>query len=264
MKDALKIPYVLLHKARSLLDNFSSRKNERRLLSLKDRHAGQRCFIIGNGPSLKIDDLNTLHRWNEITFGVNRIYLAYGKTAWRPTYYNVEDFPVIEYSYNEINKLKGSTKIVIRHPKLKQGKDTIFFNRVATAYSGNPDFYPTPVPAVFCGQTIVYISMQLAYFMGFKEIYLLGVDLSWDTKGKSLDVRSDRYTVSTDTEHFTSNYFPAGERHFPITDTHVDYVTRAFTLARDFCNSHGVSIYNATRGGQLEVFPRVDFDSLFA
>ncbi|MBQ4379398.1 MAG: hypothetical protein II821_09430 [Treponema sp.] len=42
-----------------------------------------------------------------------------------------------------------------------------------------------------------------------------------------------------------------------------DFATNAFFAAKRYADEHGVRILNATRGGKIEVFERVDFDSLF-
>ena len=68
--------------------------NERRLLSFRNRHRGQRAFILGNGPSLNECDLTRLK--NEVTFGVNGIFLNYDRMGFHPTYYVVEDVFVAE------------------------------------------------------------------------------------------------------------------------------------------------------------------------
>ena len=43
----------------------------------------------------------------------------------------------------------------------------------------------------------------------------------------------------------------------------VDNIYNAHVAAKKYADEHDIKIYNATRGGKLEVFPRVDFDSLF-
>src|SRR6187551_16933 len=60
------------------------RESIRRLAALKDIHKGKRAFIIGNGPSLKQTDLSKLK--NEITFGMNRVYLAFPDWGFSTTY----------------------------------------------------------------------------------------------------------------------------------------------------------------------------------
>ena len=60
-----------------------------KLKKYKDIHKGKRCFIIGNGPSLQMSDLEILYKNKEICFGVNRIFLGFNDTEWRPDYYVV-------------------------------------------------------------------------------------------------------------------------------------------------------------------------------
>lgn len=78
-------------------------KNDINIKALKNKHKGQRCFIVGSGPSLKVDDLNKLK--DEVTFACNKIYLAFNDTSWRPTYYSVYDVLVAENNKSEIDAL---------------------------------------------------------------------------------------------------------------------------------------------------------------
>ena len=66
----------------------------KKLSELKGCHKGQRCFIIGNGPSLKAEDLDKLQ--NEICFASNMIYKIYDQTSWRPTYYCNSDTRILK------------------------------------------------------------------------------------------------------------------------------------------------------------------------
>src|SRR5690625_1280148 len=60
-----------------------------KLKKIKNKHQGERCFIIATGPSLTIGDLEKLN--NEITISMNSICLAFDETDWRPTYYGIQD-----------------------------------------------------------------------------------------------------------------------------------------------------------------------------
>lgn len=82
--------------------------NDQKLLALKDLHRGQHCFIVGNGPSLTIADLDRLQ--HEITFASNRITLAFEETKWRPTYYTLCDRVVAESNETMVREL-SMTKI---------------------------------------------------------------------------------------------------------------------------------------------------------
>ena len=87
--------------------------------------------------------------------------------------------------------------------------------------------------------------MQLAAYMGFKEIYLLGVDFSYGGQKKN-----EAYTHFYNEKKITSIGF-------------VNLVTLAYQSAKQYADEHGLKIYNATRGGKLEIFERINFDDLF-
>lgn len=80
--------------------------------------------------------------------------------------------------------------------------------------------------------------------MGFKEIYLLGVDFT------GADEHGGKY-----------NHFYSEKELTSVSYT--DQVKNSYEKAKKYADEHGIKIYNATRGGKLEIFPRVDFDSLF-
>jgi len=77
------------------------------LKPLKNKHLNKRSFIIGTGPSLTIKDLELLE--NEITFGCNKLYLAFDNTDWRPTYFTMSDPIHLKNSYDNVVDLKTTT-----------------------------------------------------------------------------------------------------------------------------------------------------------
>lgn len=74
------IPYQQSH--------FSRTKYGKLLALYKGKFTGKRCFLIGNGPSLRAEDLTRLHEAGEITFAFNRIYNIFDQTPWRPSFYD--------------------------------------------------------------------------------------------------------------------------------------------------------------------------------
>ena len=96
--------------------------------------------------------------------------------------------------------------------------------------------------------------MQLAAYMGFSEIYLLGVDHNY-----SIEIDSDGNIIKNDES--VKNYFD--EAKVSINDINLPKVvemTRAYLSAERYSRDHGFRIFNATRGGKLEMFERVNFD----
>src|ERR1043165_2706228 len=79
------------------------RESIKRLTELKDIHNGKRAFIIGNGPSLKQMDLSKLR--NEITFCMNRFYLAFPELGFSATYLCITNDLVVEQFVDDINAL---------------------------------------------------------------------------------------------------------------------------------------------------------------
>ena len=235
-------------------------KNEKKFANLRNKHAGRRCFIIGNGPSLRIEDLDKLN--GEISFAANKIYLAFDKTNWRPAYYAVTDDLVAKQNYLDIGNLSGFTKFFPCHAKTLWGapfNDAIYFRYIyyQNRYPKPPRFGLNPLRKIYAGRTVLYAFIQIALFMGIREIYLLGVDFSFIEPSK----KNGRILISEgESNHFHPNYRKPGEKW---VEPEVKQQKKAFEEAGKAVEKMGGRILNATRGGKLEVFPRVDFNELF-
>ncbi len=236
--------------------------NEKRLCRLKNVHRGKRAFIIGNGPSLNLCDLALLK--GEITFGVNAIFLNCEKMGYHPTYYVVEDEFIAEDRAAEVNRFRGPVKFFGNYVNycIEASADVIWLNLRMDygPYPGFPHFSRNAARAVWVGGTVTYVCLQLAYYMGFNNVYLIGFDHSYKIP-KDATVEGDAITSqSADPNHFDSAYFGKGYRwHDPM----VERMEQAFCRAREEYSASGRHIFNATVGGRLEVFPRVDYDGLF-
>jgi len=237
-----------------------------KLRALKNSRKKNRCFVIGNGPSLKHTELELLK--NEVTFATNGFFLKLPELNWMPTFYVVEDHLVAEDRAHEINMLRGPTKLFPANVRyvLTPDDDTIYFDhRPRKRAPENFDFSFDADVHTYAGGTVTFTCLQLAAYLGFEEIYLIGVDadydvpkdavLSGDGRVKEIDMKSD------DPNHFHPDYFGKGKRwHEP----NVDVMLNAYEEAKARCDQRGVKIQNATVGGKLEVFDRVAFSSLFS
>ena len=152
----------------------------------KDIHKGKRCFILGNGPSLNQIDLSLLK--DEITFGCNHIYLM---KDFKSSYYCIADYWVMEKIKNEIQKaypdiIKFSTR-THQDKVLPNLQNTCNIEAISYVYdeTGKPQFSDDLRKGVYGGYSIVYVMLQLAYYLGFTEIYLLGIDGIKDGKMNS-------------------------------------------------------------------------------
>ncbi len=220
--------------------------------SFKNQYQGQRCFIIGNGPSLRQTDLSLLR--HEHTFGLNRIYLLFEELGFTTSFYVSVNPNIAEQWPDDINALPIPKFIGLRgRPFLQQDDHTAFL--YSWAY---PCFSTDPSRYIWEGYTVTYVAMQLAYYMGFQQVILIGVDHNFITQGPS-----NKLVVSAgdDPNHFAPNYFGKGVR-WQLPD--LPNSEEAYKLARDAFRKDGREILDATIGGKLQVFPKVPYESLFS
>ena len=158
--------------------SFALRENEKKLRSLRNRHAGKRIFVIGNGPSIKKTDLHLLK--NEVTIGCNGLFLIFQEMGFLPTYYTVEDTLVAEDRADAIHSITGTTKIFPSDLAgvLRADNDTIYIN-FRRSYLNFPLFSDDFARRVYWGGTVTMLNLQLAYYLGSREVYLVGIDHSY-------------------------------------------------------------------------------------
>lgn len=242
--------------------NIAIDNDARRTRRMRNIHQGRRAFVIGNGPSLKMSDLDRIK--DEICFASNKIYLAYGETDWRPTYHMVEDDQILSTSKDIFRNLENqmflSTDALAVMDRLP---NAIYYARDFGVNPSAPSFQYCPLGHIWSGYTVLYSCLQFALYFGITEVYLIGVDFNY-TKPPNVirgeGGNTDVYIADGERNHFHPDYNSAGESWY---DPNLKYQETAFAKAKDVFETNGRRIFNATRGGLLEVFPRVDFDSLF-
>ena len=236
------------------------RKHRARLEGLRGLYRGRRCFVMGNGPSLKKVDFSLLR--SEITIGSNAVYLIREEMGFQPTFLAVEDRLVAEDRANELNTLSGTTKVFPRDLAycISADNNTIFVNCLR-AYKPFPQFANDFAQKVFWGGTVTFFNLQLAYFLGCSEIYLIGIDHSYKVPPKEQIKNFVITSREDDPNHIHPDYFGKGYRWH---DPNLERMERSYRVAREFLDGKGVRVMNATVGGALEVFERVEFARLFA
>jgi len=233
------------------------RESMRQLAALKDKYKGERCFIIGNGPSLKNTDILKLKK--EYTFGMNRIYLAFADWGFSTSFLVSINDLVIEQCIDDFLALETPRFFSWRSrqyfppPTNSNAHRPIFLH---TTYTG-PKFAADARGRLWEGATVTYICLQLAFHMGFEQAVLVGVDHSFTSKGNP---NTMVVSQGDDSNHFDPSYFGKGFRwQLPDLDTS----ERGYWMARQAYEGSGRQVVDATIGGQLKVFPKVDYSSLF-
>ena len=240
-----QIPDAYLHPWR--------RKSRVRMHKYQDIHRGKRCFIIGNGPSLRQTDLTKLK--GEFMFGMNRIYLLFPELDFTTTYFVSINDLVIEQCADEIAALPIPKFLAWHsHRHFQCLPDDMIF--LYTTYTG-PKFAHDMTGRIWEGATVTNVALQLAFYMGFEKVILIGVDHNFANKGEA-----NKTVVSTgdDPNHFSGNYFGKGFRwQLPDLDTS----EIGYKKARDSYRKAGREVLDATVGGKLTIFPKVEYNSLF-
>jgi hypothetical protein len=225
-------------------------RSAREIRALRNAYGGQRAFIIGNGPSLRDMDLTPLR--DEITFGLNRIYLLFDRMGFSTTFLVSVNPLVIEQCANEL-AAADARKFFSWGPRrhLTRTDDITFVRSVSKA-----EFSSDPSRGVWEGATVTFVAMQLAYYFGFSEVILIGVDHQFAVSGPAHETIVSQ---GDDASHFDPNYFGKGFRwQLPDLETS----EHAYRLARQAYEADGRRVVNATAGGQLEVFPRRDYATI--
>jgi len=233
------------------------RESIARLAALKDAYRGKRCFIIGNGPSLRETDISKLK--GEYTFGMNRVYLAFDDWGFQTSFLVSVNDLVIEQCVADF--------LALEMPRFFSWRSRKFFEPsnlpisqlptfLHTTYTG-PKFASDARGRLWEGATVTNVCLQLAFHMGFSQAILIGVDHSYAAKGKP---NTTVVSEGEDRSHFDPRYFGKGFRwQLPDLDTS----EQGYWLARQAYEAAGRSVLDATIGGQLRIFPKVEYLSLF-
>lgn len=255
---ALFFPYM---QARIFVSRlcYAHSEDSARVAQFHRKYTGKRCFIIGNGPSLTAEDLGRLK--GEYTFSANRIFRIFARTDWRPTFWLCVDPYLIHQLKRDttfLHKMPETIRFVSERLEPQSDCEYRIFNdqrfRI-NKYGANPHvpFSANAAAYVASGETVTYTAIQMAAYMGFEEIYLLGVDHSYAvTVGVNGQLTIDRSI---------KDYFE-GIRPDAFTRQFTLMTNAAYQSALNYATKHGIRILNATRGGKLEVFSRVNLDTI--
>ena len=218
---------------------------------LKNRHQGEQCIIVCNGPSLNLMDLDFLKQ--HICLGLNKIYLGFHKFGFYPRYYVCVNPTVIAQSSDEIEKLNAVKFIGNRGGTVVENALTYAIN------TSNP-------PERFCkdiskgvreGGTVTYAALQIAYYLGFKQVVIIGMDHNFSFEGQP---NESRIMQGADQNHFVANYFGYGQSW---DNPDLQKSEESYQIAREVFEANGREILDATVNGKCQIFKKVDYRELF-
>jgi hypothetical protein len=233
----------------------TARVNKGKIQKFQNIHSGRRCFIVANGPSLRNMNLDLLA--DEITIGMNRIYLLFDSMTFRPTYYIAMNELILEQFCGDIRELT-MPKFLNWNRRLLYGGELsdVYFLKSRMVIR---DFFQYDLTRpVVVGATVTFAALQLAFFMGFQEVILVGLDHNYAERGMPSETEIRQAEV--DQSHFHPQYFPRGSK-WQLPDLYRSEI--AYTIARQVFEGNGRKVIDATISGHCQVFEKADYLSLF-
>lgn len=262
MKKSIRQIRCLLSTAAFVVSG-ADKKNKKNLEKLRGAYKGQRCFIICNGPSLRAEDLTKIYEHGDLSIGINAIARIYDRTPWRPTFLSAADDIVFSKKNKELvkncecgYKMYDRTRF-LKSLGAKEKKIYLSFDE-SLELLDNPQFSDDATKKLPSIGTSTYTMIEFAVFLGCTEIYILGCDMSY-----AVNLNRDGTITYNDSgkDYFASKEgYATSSKANPVPTWQMKV---AYDCAAKYAREHGLNIYNATRGGKLESFERIDFDTIF-
>ena len=239
------------------------------LLGLKDKYAGRRGFIVATGPSLAYKNMTFLK--NEITISMNLGPLMFDQWGFQPTFHLVADkyvYPQFKEVFEQTTKNTPTNKIVIASacetfPSELADNNTYF---VPTKHPQEViEFSKNPITEGFWrGKTVTYDALQLAYFLGLTEVYILGMDMTinhdWGNNAHCYELQNNPKFKKIEFPKTESAYI---QRGLPGHPEYRKLIEKYFARAKKTFEEDGRKIINDSRS-QLEILPKKDILNMFS
>jgi hypothetical protein len=237
-------------------------------------HQGQRCFILCNGPSVKRQNIVWLK--NEHVLSVSSGYHHPDYAEIKPEYHFIPQLPHGSLTpetaaswFREMDGKLGRAKVFLNHTEEKLvRKEHLFAGRDVryVTFSGFfADYASLAIPNIAGRipgvQSVAIMCLMAAMHMGFTKIYLLGTDHDHFLTGQYKYFFDPTILKGVDPSANSEGNL-VGALHDEFSALSV--LWQQYRAIRLIAEHNGVAIFNATAGGALDEFPRVDFDSIAA
>lgn len=235
---------------------------------IKNRHTGKRCFVLGAGSSIKQQDIKKLA--GEYVISVSNTFVHPDFELIKPQYhalshimaghshlYTAEKF--VEWLKEMDAKLFDAEmfmhygdKQLIDDNKIFEKRKIHWVEYVNWDEKINPPIDPAHLPKIW---SVSELAVTMAIYMGFDKIYLLGFDHDW-FNGPMV------YFYDKKIEH----KIQPKDEDLTYVDSEYQMRRHAYIFKKyKYLYSLKKNIYNANANPNtyVDVFPKVDYDSLF-
>ena len=264
----------------------STRFNAKKLIPKAEQES---CYILGNGPSLTVDMNGILNSSTENFIAVNNFGLSELYQKVKPKYYVITD-PFYYYNvlFNEKEQknmkdllfaLKEKTswpliffapieakKIFVKLFEENKHIKVIVYNKINTwkGFKWFDRWVYNNQWAIISGQNVIVPAISLAINIGFKKIYLLGVDHSWH---KNIIVGDDNFIYLYEPHFYDENVLPIPiyieeNKKIRYLKLHEQFEAlkktfEAYHYIQDYAKYKNVKIINCTLNSYIDAFERI-------
>lgn len=252
--------------------------------SLKNLYTGKRCFILGNGPSLK--DVNLADLKNEYVFTVNQLMRRQDFAELNTNFHLWSDFNFFDLDMGkaedaellEVMKMvntKGNKPLCFFPADMKDfaGKYGLdrelnlrYFKIRLRFYEGfrQPIRFSGFIPAM---STVVHFAIFLAVYMGFKEIYLLGCDST------SIVVQIKSSLENNDENDYSYELSENEKRrmHKLLAKNGIEGYARSFwhillsyRVLFQYCKKRQIALYNCSSQTIIDTIPKIKLSEVLS
>lgn len=221
-----------------------------RILGYHNRFAGQKAVILCNGPSLNDVDFDRLA--GHFCFGLNKINLLFERTSFRPSCIVAVNGLVI----NQNRVFYEQTDIPVFLDGIA-ARNVAFQPNHVHLCCYEDGFSRSVEKYISQGGTVTYVAMQLAFYMGFSEVALVGCDHFFAAAGAP---HSTALHGEADVNHFHPDYFANQLWHAPdLAMSEASYRQALACFEED-----GRVLVNASTQSALDVLPRSSLDAFLS
>lgn len=233
----------------------------------------KRVFIFGNGPSLKMQDISKVS--GEDCMTVNYMMLSDLYNIIKPKYHIIVDSDIFDFSEDNYGKMKKENlkglvnkvcdPYLITLYKFKKEVETIRKEKNIYTIAGSNKIMDLNSRIKFSEifplfKNSINFAIYVAIALGYTEIYLLGVDMN---KFLIEDIEFDFHVYKYTKEMADRMNKLANSRTNEFLLYSYYEVFKLFRLTRKWAEANNIKIYNATYKGALDVFERINFESIF-
>ena len=219
---------------------------------LKNRHEGERAVLMCNGPSLSKMDMSFLK--GETVIGLNKIHLGFKDFRFYPQYYVAVNKNVLQQLSSDIKKLT-CIKFLSNHCTDLFSDDAL--THIVNTHSPKNYFCTDIFRELHEGWTVTFAALQIAFFLGFDEIIIIGMDHRYKYVGQP---NEEHVLSGADHNHFSSSYFGYGQTW---DNPDLEHSEKSYRIAREIYEKNGKRIIDATLDGACEIFTKVNYKTFF-